>query len=219
MAKKPLIGVIGLGKFGIALGKTLVNMGYETLGVDKNEEAVKNAQPVFTQVYRGDVNDKKVLEQLGFREISHAVVSVGSSLSTSSMVSLYLKELGVEQVWVKAINEDHEKLLKKIGVDHVIIPERAAAQELALRIALPGFLEKLPFGKDVLIQEKEVGDRWANKTLKELDLANKYNIQVIAIKKHGMDEYKFVPKGNDVLEKGDVLVIIGEMQNLIKIDS
>ena len=121
MAKKLFIGVIGLGKFGIALGKTLINMGYEVLGVDRSEEAVKKAQSIFTQVYRADVKDKKVLEQLGFKDVSHAVVSVGSSISTSSMVSFYLKELGVPQVWVKAINEDHEKLLKKIGVDHVVI--------------------------------------------------------------------------------------------------
>jgi trk system potassium uptake protein TrkA len=218
MAKKLFIGVIGLGKFGIALGKTLINMGYEVLGVDRSEEAVKKAQSIFTQVYRADVKDKKVLEQLGFKDVSHAVVSVGSSISTSSMVSFYLKELGVPQVWVKAINEDHEKLLKKIGVDHVVIPERAAAQELALRMALPGFLEILPFGKSVVIQEKTV-DKWDNKTLRELDLANKYHIQVIAIKKDGKGEYKFVPKGNDVLNKGDVLVIIGEMENLLKVNS
>ncbi len=218
MPKKLFIGVIGLGKFGISLGRTLVNMGYEVLGVDRNGEAVRKAQSIFTQVYRADVSDKKVLEQLGFRDVTHAVVSVGSSISTSSMVSFYLKEIGVPQVWVKAINEDHEKLLKKIGVDHVVIPERAAAQELALRMALPGFLEILPFGESVVIQEKEV-DRWAEKTLKELDLANKYHIQVIAIKREGEREYRFVPRGEDVLKKGDVLIIIGELENLARVNS
>ncbi len=218
MAKKLFIGIIGLGKFGISLGKTLVNMGYEVLGVDRNGEAVRRAQSIFTQVYRADVSDKKVLEQLGFTDVTHAVVSVGSSISTSSMVSFYLKEIGVPQVWVKAINEDHEKLLKKIGVDHVVIPERAAAQELAMRMALPGFLEILPFGESVVIQEKEV-DKWAEKTLKELDLANKYHIQVIAIRRQGEREYRFVPRGEDVLKKGDVLIIIGEMENLARVNS
>ena len=218
MAKKLFIGVIGLGKFGISLGKTLIKMGYEVLGVDRDEEAIKRAQSIFTQVYRADVKDKKVLEQLGFKDVTHAVVSVGSSISTSTMVSFYLKEIGVDQVWVKAINEDHEKLLKKIGVDYVVIPERAAAQELALRMALPGFLEILPFGQSVVIQEKVV-DKWDGKTLRELDLANKFHIQVIAIKQEEKGEYKFVPKGNDILKKGDTLVIIGEMENLLKVNS
>ncbi len=218
MSKNVFIGVIGLGKFGLSLGKALVNMGYEVLGVDRNEEAVSRAQSIFTQVYRADASDKKVLEQLGFKEVTHAIVSVGSSISTSSMVAFYLKELGVPNVWVKAINEDHEKLLLKIGADHVTIPERTAAHQLALRIALPGFLQMLPFGEKVVIQEKVV-ERWHNKTLKELDLANKYQIQVIAIKREGEPEYRFVPKGSDILKRGDVLVIIGEMENLLKVNS
>ncbi|MDD2318136.1 MAG: NAD-binding protein, partial [Desulfobacterales bacterium] len=105
------IGVIGLGKFGFRFGAALVQLGHEVVGVDSDPERVRQARHVFTQVYQAEAADKKALEQIGFAELNHVMVSVGDSIAASTMISMYLKEMGIPAVWVKAVNTDHEKLL------------------------------------------------------------------------------------------------------------
>lgn len=218
MKTKIQIGIIGLGKFGFKFGQTLVDLGHDVLGIDASEKRVKNAQYSFTQVYQADATNKEVLKQMRIDELEHVVISVGDSIAASIMISMYLKELGVENVWVKAIHHDHEKLLYKIGADKVIIPEYMAAQLIANRIAMPGFIEQLPFGKSMGIKEFEV-KTWAGKTLKEIDMTNIYNVQVIAIKKAGQKDYSFIPKAGDTLKQGDIFVAIGTVTQLSKINS
>jgi len=213
-----VIGIIGLGKFGFKLGQTLVNLGEKVVGIDNNADNIKKAQNVFTQVYQADASQKEVLNQLGFSDLLHVLVSVGDSIAASSMIAMYLKELGVPKVWVKAINTDHEKLLKKVGADEVIIPEHLAATQLANRIAKPGFIEYLPFDKNMAIRELVV-NRWAGHSLKELDVANKFDIQVIAVKKQKSDVFQFIPRGDTVFDKDDLLVVIGRSSTLDKIAS
>jgi len=210
------ICIIGLGKFGFHLGRCLVELGREVLGVDGDADKVKNAQGVFTQVYQLDAKDKRALEQIHVDEMSHVVVSVGHSMEASILISLYLKELGVPEVWVKAISTDHEKLLKKIGVDTVFIPERFAAKNMAHQLASPGLIEYLPMDKDVAL--KEIGiDGWAGQTLRHLDLTNKHQVQVIAKKCAGEDHYSFIPRADEELRQGDKLVLVGREVRLAKL--
>ncbi len=210
------ICIIGLGKFGFHLGRCLMELGREVLGVDGDGDKVKNAQNVFTQVYQLDARDKKALEQIHVDEMSHVVVSVGHSMEASILISLYLKELGVPQVWVKAISTDHEKLLHKIGVDNVFIPERFAAKNMAHQLASPGLIEYLPMDKDVAL--KEIGiDDWAGRTLRQLDLTNKHQVQVIARKRAGEDHYSFIPRADEELGQGDKLVIVGREDRLARL--
>jgi len=212
------IGIIGLGKFGFKLGQTLINLGEKVVGVDNDSDNIKRAQSIFTQVYLADASKKEVLSQLGFADLLHVLISVGDSIAASSMIAMYLKELGVPKVWVKAINPDHEKLLRKVGADEVIIPEHMAARQLANRIAKPGFIEYLPFDKSMSLRELVV-NRWAGKTIKQLDVANTYEIQIIAVKKMKEDVFSFIPRGETLLEKDDLLVVIGRSRNLDKIAS
>lgn len=216
MKTKYQVGVIGLGKFGFKFGKTLTEHNIEVIGVDAKTENVKLAQSVFTQVYQADATNKEALEQLGFSDMTHVLISVGSSIAASSMIALYLKELHVPNVWVKAINADHEKLLMKIGVDEVFIPERMAAKQLANRIAIPGFIEYLPFDNKYALKEFIVHE-WAGKSLREIDLTNRFNIQVIAVKHVGEDNYKYIPKANEQLNADDILVAIGEVDNFMNV--
>ncbi len=207
------IGVIGLGKFGRKFGETMMLYGHDVLGIDHREANVKLAQDQLTQVFLADATNKEALRQAGVGDLSHVLVSVGDSIAASTMISLYLKELGVPTVWVKAVNEDHEKLLRKVGVDEVVIPEHMAARNVAAKIAMPGFVDNLPFDERLVIKELAI-DRWHGKTLRDLDLTNRYNLQVIAIKKRRDRRYKFIPKADDELRAGDTLVVIGRIGNL-----
>ena len=212
------IGIIGLGKFGFKLGQTLINLGEKVVGIDNHADNIKRAQNIFTQVYLADASQKEVLTQLGFADLVHVLISVGDSIAASSMIAMYLKELGVPKVWVKAINPDHEKLLRKVGADEVIIPEHMAAKQLANRIAKPGFIEYLPFDKSMSIRELVVS-HWSGKTLKQLDVANTFEIQVIAVKKLKDETFHFIPRGETLLEQDDILVVIGRSRTLDKIAS
>ena len=216
MVPKLQVGVIGLGKFGFWFAKNLMDLGQEVLGVDKDPENIRRAQHHLTQVYQADAADKEALKQIGFADLTHALVSVGDDISAGTIISLYLKDLGIPSVWVKAVNSDHKRLLNKIGVERVIIPEHVAAKQLANRMAVPGFLSHLPFDKDWALKELTV-KKWAGKSLRQLDLTNRYHIQVIAVKKAGPNRFSFIPKADDVLDEGDVLAIIGRSDNLSKI--
>jgi trk system potassium uptake protein TrkA len=211
-------GVIGLGKFGLKFAETLVEMGHDVIGVDKNDRNIKQAQQILPHVYKADATNKQALIQIGIDDCTHALVSAGQSISASVMISMYLKELKVPMVWVKAIHSDHKKVLEMIKVDKVIIPEHSAAREFANRMAVPGFIEYLPFGKDIVIK-KLVVKKWAGRTLRELDLTNQHGIQVVALKNTGTDDYVFIPRADLRLKEGDKLVTIGRTGSLDKINT
>jgi trk system potassium uptake protein TrkA len=216
MAMKPQIGVIGLGKFGYKFGMTLLNLGHNVLGIDVQKENINKARTTFTLVFEADATQKQALEQIGVSDMTHVLVSVGNSIAASTMISMYLKELAVPNVWVKAIHDDHAKLLKKVGVDEVIVPEHMAAEQLAYRIDMPGLIEKLTFDPEMVIREMAI-EKPTQKTLREIDLTNRYGSQIIAIKRQGESKYKFIPRADDKLSRGDKIIVIGDPEVLAKI--
>ncbi|MBI9110829.1 TrkA family potassium uptake protein [Maridesulfovibrio ferrireducens] len=216
MADRIEVGVIGLGKFGLELARNLRELGHGVTGVDSSTERVKVAKPYLTQVFQADGTDQQTLEQLSFQDFNYVVVSTGDSMEASILVVLNLQEIGVKKIWVKAMSAAHKKVLSKLGVDFVVFPEHFAAKQLAYKLATPGMLDYLSMGQDVLIKEKEVCE-WKGKTLKDLNLTNNFQVQVIAIRKNGSSELNFVPKANDPLQEHDILVLIGAHENLLKI--
>lgn len=210
------IGIVGLGKFGLKFGQSLVALGHEVLGVESDPDKVKNAQHILTQVVQTDAMSREALEQLRIQDLEHVLVSVGDSIAASVMISMYLKELGVAKVWAKAINKNHEKLLYKIGVDEVVIPEYMAAKQIASRIAMPGFIEYLSFDKSMAVKELSV-KRWAGQSLKELNLTNSFGIQVIAVRRKGERRYQYIPKADELFQEGDHVVAIGKISQLGKV--
>jgi len=205
--KKIQVGVIGLGKFGLRFAKSLVELGHDVLGLDNDPAHIKQAQAHLPQVFLADAREKEVLEQTGLAEFEYVMVSVGDSISASAMISMFLKELKVPNVWVKASNPDHRKLLKKIGVDRVVIPEDLAAKQLANRLTNPGFVDYLPFDHNLVIHELKI-DLHAGKTLRQLNLTNRYKIQVIAVRFKSGGKPIFIPDPEKVLSAGDILVVI-----------
>ena len=207
------IGIIGLGKFGFILAESLVDMGHTVVGVDANEQRIRLAQDVLTKVYQADATDKQAVVQLGLHELPTVVVSVGDSMESSILITLNLKELGAPLVCVKALSEAHETVLHKLGADLVIFPERFVARQLAQRLVNPGLLDYIPLGRDVALREIEVRT-WTGKTLKELALTNRYEVQVVAVKPAGEKDFNFVPAAGLALQQGDVLLVMGKAQNI-----
>ena len=204
---KKEVAVIGLGKFGFYFASTLAELGTPVIGIDSRASRVQQARDTLAQVFRADATSADALARIGIGDISHVLVSVGDSIAASSMICMYLKEQGVERVWVKAVSPDHQRLLYKLGVDEVIIPEQFAAVQLASRVAIPGFLQYASFDADMSFQELVV-DRWAGRSLRDLDLTNRRGIQIIAIRGKDDKNFHFLPGADYVLQKGDRLVVI-----------
>lgn len=218
MGTKASVGVIGLGKFGLHFAETLVDLGHEVMGIDRDGKLVREARSALTQVYEADASDKDVLVQLEVQKLDYVLVSVGSSIATSVMIGMYLKEIGVKTVLAKAVHRDHQKLLRKVGVDKVVIPEIMAAREVAARIAMPGFVEHLPFDTTMGVRELNVS-AWAGKTLRQLNLSNRLAVQVVAVKRKGEEYYSYIPGPDAPLSEGDDLVVIGKLTELGKLES
>lgn len=208
MAAKMEIGVIGLGTFGFVFAERLMELEHSVVGLDRDPEKVRKAQDVLTQVYEGDGRDSSVLEQLGFHQFDHVVVSVGAAMEASVLITLHLKELEAKKVRVKAISWDHEKILRKVGADEVFFPERYAAFQMALSLSVPGLVDYLPVSGGLIVRKLTV-EKWAGKTLRELDLTNKHSMLVISIEQTENGVIYF-PKADKVLNKGDNLVVFAK---------
>jgi len=217
MMKNKEVGVIGLGKFGLSLATALTDLGIKVVGVDVNPEYIRRAQDLLAQTFEADATDEKALSQIGFKDLERVIVSTGDSMEASILVVLNLQSMGVKNIWVKAVSEAHERVLYKLGVPFVVFPEAFVAFQLAHRLAAPGLHEYFGLGKDVATREIVV-DQWAGKTLRELNLTNAYQVQVIAFRQSGESEFHFVPQADRQLVDGDVLVLLGKTEDIIQVE-
>jgi trk system potassium uptake protein TrkA len=210
--------VIGLGSFGANVARTLFERGNEVLAIDRDKEMTEAAKNFTTNAVMTEAAVKENLQVLGVREMDVVVVSLGHQLEASVMTVLYLHELGVKRIVAKALSEDHAKVLEAVGATEVIYPEKDMAIRTALRLSSPDVIEYLPLVSGITIQEIAPPVKFIGKTLKELDLTNKYGLQVIAIKEVISDRITFIPKADFVIKDSDILVIIGEEKRLSKLN-
>lgn len=210
--------VIGLGSFGANVARTLFERGNEVLAIDRDKDMTEAAKNFTTNAVMTEAAVKENLQALGVQEMDVVVVSLGHQLEASVMTVLYLHELGVKRIVAKALSEDHAKVLEAVGATEVIYPEKDMAIRTALRLSSPDVIEYLPLVSGITIQEIAPPVRFIGKTLKELDLTNKYGLQVIAIKEVISDRITFIPKADFVIKDSDILVIIGEEKRLSKLN-
>jgi trk system potassium uptake protein TrkA len=205
--KENQYAVIGLGRFGSSLAKELVELGFEVLGIDKNEEVVDEMSDFLTHTVVADTVDEEVLRSLGIRNFDCAVVAIGDDIQASILTTILLKDLGVKKVVGKALSELHGKVLQKIGVDRVIYPERDMGIRVAHQLASPNLLDYIELSKDYTIAELIVTERISGKCLKDLDTRARFGCSIVAINKpNGVN---IAPTAEDVVEKNDVMVVIG----------
>ncbi len=211
--------VIGLGSFGSNIAKTLYEKGNEVLAVDGSKEKIEEVKTSVSHAVRMDAADKENLQALGIQEMDVVIVSLGPEMEASILTVLYLHEMGANRIVAKALTEDHATILEAVGATEVIYPEKDMAVKTALKLSCPNVLEYLPLGSGFGIQEIAPPEKFIGKTLKDLDLRNKYGIQVIAIKELIPEKITFVPRADFLLKDSDILIIMGEEKALEKINA
>lgn len=208
--------VIGCGRFGASIAKTLFDIGNEVLAVDKNPELVKEISEHVTYAVEADVMDESVLKELGLSNFDVVIVSIGSSLEASIMATLIVKEFGVKKVVAKAQSELHGKLLAKIGADKVVFPERDMGVRVAHNLTSNNILDYIELSPDFSILEIAAIKSWYNKSLEELKFRNRYGVNVIAIK--DKNNISISLDSEQIVREGNILVIIGTTEDVKKIE-
>ena len=176
--------IFGLGRYGLAVAKVLVENGADVLSVDHNEELVNDAVSELSVCRCADVTDPEVIKQLGISNIDVVIIAISGSLETSVMATTLCKEVGVKNVIVKCSNEMHGKILSRVGADKVVLPEMESGIRLAKNLLSSGFVDILELTGNISLVEIDVKPEWIGKSLIDLNLRKKYSINVIAIQQN-----------------------------------
>lgn len=204
--------VIGLGRFGAEVARRLCEFGCEVLAMDSSAELVQQVSNDVTHAVVGDARDKEVLRSLGVRDFDCGIVAIGGSLADSVLATMNLKELGVPQLVCKAHDDTHRQVLLKLGADQVVIPEQENAHRLAKSLSSHNVLDYIELSEDYGIIEVPAPGSWQDKSLRELNIRAKLGVNIIAIKRDG--EVKVSPAADFCIDKGDVMVVLGDTDAL-----
>lgn len=199
--------VIGLGRFGSEVARSLYAAGNEVLVIDSSSELVQQISSEVTHAVVGDARDKGVLRALGVGSFDCAVVAIGGSLADSVLATMNLKELGVPQIVCKAHDETHRQVLTKLGADQVVIPEKENAARLAKNLTSPNVLEYIELSEEYGIIEVPAPKSWVGKTLIQLNVRAKLGVNIIAIR--CTDGINVSPGADYQIQEQDVMVILG----------
>ena len=209
--------VIGLGNFGFHVAKTLFEEGHEVVAIDRNKDRIQKIKDSSSQAILGDATNIDLLKSLGLNEMDAVVVSTGDLINYSILITLHLKELEVRNVFVKAVSEDHGRVLEKVGADQIIFPEKDTAIKLAKNLSTPNILDYIPLTEEFAIVELSPTRELIGKSLAEAELRSKYKINVIAVKEIVPDRFTLVPPADFIIKDSDILIVIGEEKDIRKI--
>jgi trk system potassium uptake protein TrkA len=207
-------GVIGLGNFGHHVAKTLYEEGHEVIAVDADREHVQKIKDFTTVALVGDAASKEFLVTHGFADLAAVVVSTGERSHIATLITLHLKELRVPRIVVKAISEDHGRILEKIGATDIIFPEKDMAIRAAKALSTPNIIEHIPLGEDFSITEIAPPRSFIGKSLVELDLRNRYRITVLGIRDVLTEEFTALPPAQRLIRDSDILVLAGRPEDV-----
>ena len=208
--------VIGCGRFGEAVSTKLIELGKEVMVVDISEDIIQNISQTVTYAVQADATDENSIKSLGIRNFDVAIVSIGTNIQASLLVTLMVKELGVKKVVAKAQNELHAKILYKIGADKVVFPEREMGIKVAKSLVSKNVLDFIELAPDYSVMEVLALDEWVGKTLIEIDMRSKFGINVMAIKHE--EDINISILGSYLIKKNDILIVIGNNEDLNKIE-
>lgn len=210
--------VIGLGNFGMNIAKSLVDNNCEVLGIDTDKETVDKAKVFLTHAIIGNPASKPVLESLGIHEYDGVILSIGQEMISSILIALYLKELKANKLIVRAISEDHEKILNKLGVDDVIFPEKEMAIRIGKTLSMKNALDYIPMTDEYSIMEVVPPASFNGKSLRELNIGAKYRCQILGIKHYEtnrdtgekIQKTVIAPSADEIIDENQILIVIGK---------
>lgn len=215
MKTKKTYAVFGLGRYGLAVAKELIENSMEVIAVDANAKIVNDVAAYLPVCKCADVTDPEVILQLGIGSIDVVIICMANNLEASVMAVTLCKEAGVKTVIAKCANEMHQKILLRVGADQVVFPENESGIHLAKNLLSSGFIDMISLSKDVSVFEIDVKDEWCGKNLIELNLRKKYDFNVVAIKKGDTVNVKINPE--QTLDSDTTLIVIANTTKLGKL--
>ena len=212
MKTKKTYAVFGLGRYGIAVARELVENGMEVIAVDVHQNIVNDAAAYLPVCKCADVTDAEVISRLGIGSIDTVIVCMAGNLEASVMAVTLCKEAGVKNVIAKCANEMHQKILRRVGADQVVFPENESGIRLAKNLLSSGFIDMISLSKDVSMVEINVKEEWIGKNLIELSLRRKYGFNIVAIKKGDRVNVDINPE--QIIDADTSLIVIANMSKL-----
>ena len=209
------ICIIGLGKFGMTVAKALSKYNCDVLAIDKNPALVEEAVSFVTKAIQINVIDSDSLEACGVKDFDIAIIGIGDNIESSLMIALSLKELGVPKIVAKSRDERHSKLLEMIGVTKIVQPEKDSALKLVSTLTTKYVIDKVELSKEYSMVEVEAPKAWISKTFGELALRQKYEFNVVCVKRDGNVVF---PTVNTLIIEGDTLMLMANNKNLEMLD-
>jgi trk system potassium uptake protein TrkA len=215
MKAKKTYAVFGLGRYGTAVARELVENGMEVIAVDTEERIVNDAAAYLPVCKCADVTDAEVISRLGIGNIDTVIICMAGNLEASVMAVTLCKEAGVNTVIAKCANEMHQKILLRVGADQVVFPENESGIRLAKNLLSSGFIDMISLSKDVSMVEIDVRSEWIGKNLIELNLRKKYGLNIVAIRKNGEVQVDVNPE--EPLSTDMKLIVIANVAKLSKL--
>ena len=206
--------VFGLGSFGESVAVTLQELGCEVVVVDNHMERIENISPYVSYAVQADIEDPEVIRSLGARNLDGVVVAVADDMEASIMATLVSKEIGVPYVLAKAKNDLHAKVLKKIGADSIIFPEKEIGQSVARNLVSGEFVDWISLSPDYSITEIAVPEKWIGKSLSEIDVRRTKDVNVVGVRIGEKIQVTIDPE--EPLQKEMTLIMIGSNEALEK---
>ncbi|MGM0123806.1 trk system potassium uptake protein TrkA [Enterococcus sp. AZ194] len=215
---KQNFAIVGLGRFGGSICRTLIEAGQEVLAIDNNEDRVNEYMNIATHAVVANAQDEMTLRSLGIRNFDHVIIAIGEDIQASILVTLMVKEMGVSDVVAKAQNSYHARVLEKIGADRVVHPERDMGVRIAHNLVSKNILDYLELSDDFSLVEIRVANpKFFNKSLLELNFRQRFGLTVVAIRR---SDGKVVvsPDANEFVRENDNLLVIGETDDVDVLD-
>jgi trk system potassium uptake protein TrkA len=209
--------VIGLGNFGFYAAKALYEDGNEVIAIDSDKDRVRAINPHCTEAIVLNAADKEALQSLGLENMDGVIVSTGTKISTSILICFHLQEIGAKKILAKALDEDHGKILRRVGATQIIHPERDMAMRISRGLSRPNVLDFIPLADEYDLIQVGPPKEFIGKSLRELNLRAKFNVHVIAIKELVPENFTLVPPADFVIKDSDILIILGKAKDIRQI--